>query len=92
MHLVTYSGYKTVLISVSTHMNEPVCDFSTSNNTNDVLLFQTRGDGLTVQNMGLSALKGTVHPKMKILSSFTQPQVFPNLFECVCSRTQRTIF
>ncbi len=29
--------------------------------------------------------KGTVHPKMKILSSFTHPQVDPNLYECVCS-------
>ncbi len=28
-------------------------------------------------------LKGTVHPK--ILSSFTHPQVVPNLYECVCS-------
>ncbi len=28
---------------------------------------------------------GTVHPKMKILSSFTHPQVDPNLYECVCS-------
>ncbi len=31
------------------------------------------------------ALKGIVHPKMKILSSFTHPQVVPNLYECVCS-------
>ncbi len=31
------------------------------------------------------SLKGTVHPKMKILSSFTHPQVDPNLYECVCS-------
>ncbi len=30
-------------------------------------------------------LKGTVHPKMKILSSFTHPQVVPNLYECLCS-------
>ncbi len=30
-------------------------------------------------------LKGIVHPKMKILSSFTHPQVIPNLYECVCS-------
>ncbi len=33
----------------------------------------------------LSCLKGTVHPKMKILSSLTHPQVDPNLYECVCS-------
>ncbi len=31
------------------------------------------------------SIKGTVHPKMKILSSFTHPQVDPNLYECVCS-------
>ncbi len=30
-------------------------------------------------------LKGIVHPKMKIMSSFTHPQVVPNLYECVCS-------
>ncbi len=30
-------------------------------------------------------LKGIVHPKMKILSSFTHPQVVPNLYECLCS-------
>ncbi len=30
-------------------------------------------------------IKGTVHPKMNILSSFTHPQVFPNLYECLCS-------
>ncbi len=32
-----------------------------------------------VANMQL--LKGIVHPKMKILSSFTHPQVVPNLYE-----------
>ncbi len=31
------------------------------------------------------SLKGIVHPKMKILSSFTHPQVVPNLYECLCS-------
>ncbi len=30
-------------------------------------------------------LKGIVHPKMKILSSFAHPQVVPNLNECICS-------
>ncbi len=30
-------------------------------------------------------VKGIVHPKMKILSSFTHPQVVPNLYGCVCS-------
>ncbi len=29
--------------------------------------------------------KGIVHPKMKILSSFTHPQLVPNLYECLCS-------
>ncbi len=30
-------------------------------------------------------IKGIVHPKMKILSSFTHSQVVPNLYECLCS-------
>ncbi len=30
-------------------------------------------------------VKGIVHPKLKILSSFTHPQVVPNLYECLCS-------
>ncbi len=30
-------------------------------------------------------VKGIVHPKMKIRSSFTHPQVVPNLYECLCS-------
>ncbi len=32
-----------------------------------------------------TSLKGIVHPKMKILSSFTHPQVVPNLYEFLCS-------
>ncbi len=32
-----------------------------------------------------SSVKGIVHPKMKILSSFTHPQVVPNLYEFLCS-------
>ncbi len=32
-----------------------------------------------------TSLKGIVHPKMKIVSSITHPQVVPNLYECVCS-------
>ncbi len=32
-----------------------------------------------------TSLKGIVHPKMKILSSFTHPQVVPNLYECLCT-------
>ncbi len=30
-------------------------------------------------------LKWIVHPRKKILSSFTHPQVIPNLYECLCS-------
>ncbi len=30
-------------------------------------------------------LKEIVHPKMKIHSSFTHPQVVPTLYECLCS-------
>ncbi len=37
-------------------------------------------------------LKGIVHLKMKILSSFTHPQVVPNLYECLLCWTQRKIF
>ncbi len=32
-----------------------------------------------------ASFKGIVHPKMKIVSSFTHPQVVPNLYECLCS-------
>ncbi len=35
--------------------------------------------------LGVNGLKGLVHPKMTILSSFIHPQVVPNLYECVCS-------
>ncbi len=38
------------------------------------------------------ALKGTVHPKMSILSSFTRHQVVPNLYECVCSEHKGKYF
>ncbi len=33
----------------------------------------------------IECFKGIVHPKMKILSSFTHPQVVPNLYEFQCS-------
>ncbi len=39
-----------------------------------------------------SGLKGIVHPKMKILSSFTHLQVFPNLYECLCSAEHKGRF
>jgi len=35
--------------------------------------------------MTSGAFKGIVHPKMKILSSFTHPQVVPNLYVFICS-------
>ncbi len=34
-------------------------------------------------------IKGIVHPKMKILSLFTHPQVVPNLYESLCSDEQK---
>jgi len=34
-------------------------------------------------------LKGIVHTKIKILLSFTHPQVVPNLYECLCSAEHR---
>ncbi len=37
------------------------------------------------KNSSSQDLKGIVHPKMKILSSFTHPQVVPNLYEFLCS-------
>ncbi len=37
----------------------------------------------------LFIIKGIVHPKMNILSSFTHPQVVLNLYECVCSAEHR---
>ncbi len=47
---------------------------------------QTRTGENDLQKDGhFICLKGTVHPKMNILSSFIQPQVDPNLYECVCS-------
>ncbi len=33
----------------------------------------------------VTCIKGIVHPKMKILSSFTHPQVIPNLYAFLCS-------
>ncbi len=37
------------------------------------------------KNREIYAIKGIVHPKMKILSSFTHPQLVPNLYGCLCS-------
>ncbi len=33
----------------------------------------------------MSEVKGIVHPKMKILSSFTHPQEVPNRYGYLCS-------
>ncbi len=49
-----------------------------------IILTHTMYFWLLLQNI-LVQLKGIVHPKMTILSSFTRPQVVPNLNECVCS-------
>ncbi len=38
-----------------------------------------------LKNANYIKVKGIVHPKMKILSSFTHPREVPNLYECVCS-------
>ncbi len=37
------------------------------------------------KSISITLKRGIVHPKMKILSSFTHPQVVPNLYECLCS-------
>jgi len=36
-----------------------------------------------------TAVKGLVHPKMKILSVFTRPHVVPNLYAFICSATHK---
>ncbi len=36
--------------------------------------------------------KGIVHPKMKMLSSFTHPQVVPNLYKCLCSAEHKGVY
>ncbi len=38
------------------------------------------------------SIKGIVHPKMKMMSSFTHPQVVPNLYECLCSAEHKGIY
>ncbi len=38
-----------------------------------------------INNLFKFYVKGIVHPKMKIVSSFTHPQVVPNLYEWLCS-------
>jgi len=39
----------------------------------------------TVSEFIMIDFKGIVHPKMKILSLFTHPQVVPNLYVFICS-------
>ncbi len=53
-------------------------------NSNDHSL-QTRKANEHLWMHNVLNLKGIVHPKMKILSSFTHPQVVPNLYEFLCS-------
>ncbi len=44
---------------------------------------------LAIATIKAQRLKGIVHPKMKILSSFIHPQVAPNLYEFLCSAEHR---
>jgi len=39
---------------------------------------------------GICDSKGIVHPKMKILSVFTNPHVVPNLYDLVSSEEHKT--
>ncbi len=39
---------------------------------------------LYLSNLKNVILKGVIHSKMKILLSFTHPQVVPNLYEFLC--------
>ncbi len=53
-----------------------------------------RSDNHPIQhrwNLSRYELKEKVHPKMKILSSFTHPQVVPNLYEFVLPNTKEDI-
>jgi len=36
-----------------------------------------------------SFVKGILHPKIKVLSSFTHPQVVPNLYLFICSAVHK---
>jgi len=40
----------------------------------------------------VSVVNGIVHFKMKIMSSFTHPQIVSNLYECLSSAEHRKIF
>ncbi len=55
-----------------------LCPRQKNKNTENNKLYTTHG-------LNLDKLKGIVHPKMKIVSSFPHPQVVPNLYECLCS-------
>jgi len=46
---------------------------------------QQRTDPKIAKHSTFNCLKGIVHPKMKILSSFSHPQVVPNLYVFICS-------
>ncbi len=59
------------------------------------MVYQYKGMGLSMGTMvcgwdkrgpgEYACFKGTVHPKMKFLSSFTHPQVVPNLYKFISS-------
>ncbi len=58
-------------------MKQPCCELK-------IWIRLSHSEPLLISEMTCS-LKGIVHSKIKILSSFTHPQVVPNLYECVCS-------
>ncbi len=51
----------------------------------DILIYRDAPELLAISTNIPMWLKGIVHPKMKILSSFIHPQVVPNLYEFLCS-------
>ncbi len=67
-------------------MNEPLNLKSYS------LLTCVKTFALNITVPTITFVKGTVHPKMKILSSFTHPQVGPHLYECVFSEHKGRYF
>ncbi len=67
------------------HFSAPRCLFSFEREPQKHLIIGPLSQTEVKLYYKLPLVKGIVHPKMKILSSFTHPQVVPNLYECVCS-------
>ncbi len=63
----------------------PFLVFLAGTGFHSVTVKQTAPPHITPFSFNGFHVKGIVHPKMKILSSFTHPQVVPNLYECVYS-------